>query len=697
MAWQLPYRPTRLHYAVSAALLCSMGSAILLPAAMAATIGKTTITSAQHEPLVAIISISDIESSDFSANLANPKVYKQLGLTPTDAMSVSFIPTSASTGQLMISTSQPVSKPFADVVLAINDNGQRNTVPKTLLMPLGSAQPAKRSERVKSAKPIVARAPKPNLPVISAPTVTSPVTKKAPIVATSSTKPLAVKREAPPPLFAPSSSAANSGTINTANSKNSSALPIARVAAAPNLPLAPASRFDLETTANPAPSMAKTNTLDIKNNRRVSSRPTQPSPPNGDIPINASAKALQPISNRNETAISVEDINSVEDVESIESVEKLKSVEGLVKASTSVASADAATNVQQTLLAQMPANNRTPNDKPSLENKTAKTSSTNSNTLNIQVSRQITVRNSPINKVDSTDSPTLALSFDESMASLNSDDTAKLNSQVAHNLATAADSAVPEPVATSKNAADSASASTISARRETAATDSLPVANEKMVSYTVQRNDNLWLISKQIAEQNNLDISAVMSQIKTQNPNAFINQDADQLKANAELRLPNYEVIPSQSSIQAAISEQRARYLRANKKTAKASSEKATADNTTSAASVSSQIAQAKPTKSANSTAKPTTQTLPQARFSVVAPGGKGQADGTQTKANTATGNGLSTEVLASLKSSRQRTATQAQRTKLLNNSLGSYTQKLQLQNQKLAELEARLKKLRNQ
>ena len=693
MAWQLPYRPNRLHYAVSAALLCSMGSAILLPAAMAATIGKTTITSAQHEPLVAIISISDIKSSDFSANLANPKVYKQLGLTPTDAMSVSFIPTSASTGQLMISTSQPVSKPFADVVLAINDNGQRNTVPKTLLMPLDSAQPAKRSERVKSAKPIVARAPKPNLPVISAPTVTSPVTK-APIITTSSTKPLAVKREAPPPLFAPSSSAANSGISNTANSKNSSAPPIARVAAAPNLPLAPASRFDLNTTANSAPSMAKTNTLDIKNNRRVSSRPTQPSPPNGDIPINASAKALQPISNRNETAISVEDINSVEDVES---VEKLKSVEGLVKASTSVASADAATNVQQTLLAQTPANNRTQNDKPSLENQTAKTSSTNSNTLNIQVSRQITVRNSPINKVDSTDSPTLALSFDESMASLNSDDTAKLNSQVADHLATAADSAAPEPVATSKDAADSASASTISARRETAATDSLPVANEKMVSYTVQRNDNLWLISKQIAEQNNLDISAVMSQIKTQNPNAFINQDADQLKANAELRLPNYEVIPSQSSIQAAISEQRARYLRANKKTAKASSEKATADNTTSAASVSSQIAQAKPTKSANSTAKPATRTLPQARFSVVAPGGKGQADGTQTKADAATGNGLSTEVLASLKSSRQRTATQAQRTKLMNNSLGSYTQKLQLQNQKLAELEARLKKLRNQ
>lgn len=675
MAWQLPYRPTRLHCAVSAALLCSLGSAILLPAAMAATLGKTTITSAQHEPLVAIISVSDIESSDFSAHLATPQVYKQLGLTPTDAMSISFIPTSASTGQLMISTSQPVSKPFADVVLAISDNGQRNMVPKTLLMPLGATQQAKRP------KNLVASAPKPNLPVISASAVTPPMMQE-PTVATT-IRPLAVKRGAPPPLFAQSSSTSNSGASNTANSKNSSTLPIARVAAAPNLPL--------------APSMAKTNTLNIKNNRRVSSRPAQPSHNADDLSLDASAKALQPTSNRNEMVLSVEDIDSVENIE------RFKSVEGLAKVSTSVA----ATNVQQTLLAQTPSNDRTQNDQPSLENNAAEISSVKNNTLNIEVSRQITVRNSPLNQVDSTKSPTLALNFAENMAAKNTNSTSPgsqntdtVSAEQADTLTGLAKRASTERLATDNDADVNASISTNNASRESVATTAEPADKQQMISYTVQLNDNLWLISKQIAEQNNLDISAVMSQIKTQNPNAFINQDADQLKADAELRLPSYEVIPSQSSIQAAITAQRRRYLQTNGKAAKSSSEKLIANeqNKTARSLVSPTAkVESKPSKTSSSEAKTTTQTLPQARFSVVAPGRKGQADGTQTKSATATGNGLSTDILASLKSSRQRTAKQAQRTKLVNNSLGSYTQKLQLQNQKLAELEARLKELRNQ
>ena len=91
MAWQLPYRPTRLHYAVSAAPLCSMGSAILLPAAMAATIGKTTITQHSMSRLSLLLASLTSNFTDFEANLANPKVYKQLGLTPTDVKAV-FIP-----------------------------------------------------------------------------------------------------------------------------------------------------------------------------------------------------------------------------------------------------------------------------------------------------------------------------------------------------------------------------------------------------------------------------------------------------------------------------------------------------------------------------------------------------------------------------------------------------------------------------
>jgi len=53
--------------------------------------------------------------------------------------------------------------------------------------------------------------------------------------------------------------------------------------------------------------------------------------------------------------------------------------------------------------------------------------------------------------------------------------------------------------------------------------------------------------------------------------------------------------------------------------------------------------------------------------------------------------------VLDILKSSRQSTADQAQRLSKTNSTLGGYTKKLQLQNQKLAELQARLEKLRNQ
>ncbi|GAF54645.1 Tfp pilus assembly protein FimV [Psychrobacter sp. JCM 18901] len=81
----------------------------------------------------------------------------------------------------------------------------------------------------------------------------------------------------------------------------------------------------------------------------------------------------------------------------------------------------------------------------------------------------------------------------------------------------------------------------------------------------------------------------------------------------------------------------------------------------------------------------------------MLAPGRDGNADGTQAKAASNTGNGLSTDILATLKASRQQAASQAQRLSSTSSTLSSYTKKIQLQNQKLAELQARLEKLRNQ
>ena len=185
-----------------------------------------------------------------------------------------------------------------------------------------------------------------------------------------------------------------------------------------------------------------------------------------------------------------------------------------------------------------------------------------------------------------------------------------------------------------------------------------------------------------------------MKEIKSQNPSAFINKNADQLKADAQLSLPNYDVLPSQQKLEAAISAQRQYNRKASIPVAKTT--------TTTSKPISKQASKAAPEnpQAAKRTAKPAvtkTQTLPKAQFSVIAPGHQGSADGTKTKSGMAAGNGLSTDVLTILKSSRQSTASQAQRLSKTSGTLESYTRKLQLQNQKLAELQARLKKLRNQ
>lgn len=678
MAWHSPYRLNSLHYAVSMALLCAMGTAISLPSAEAATIGKTTITSSQHEPLVAVISISDIKSSDFSASLANSVVYQQMGLTPTDSMSVNFVATSASTGQVIISTLQPVSKPFADVVLAINDNGQRNVIPRTLLMPLGASVPANRSNRV------VASATKPNLPVVSA----APMVSSRPLSAINNVKPLALKSGAPPPLFESSNSASQAQSTKSIPMVNQ-ALPTISLASAPNLPIAAtkapsiatssrpsrpnSSNLNMMTNNNTSP-LANTKTLDIQSTSRVTSRA------NDNVSNNMESLTTSALDN-NTSALE----NNTASVNTVQpsSATSATTTNMAVETSTVPSASSSATNVQQNLLSQNKATNQT-----------LTSNEQDSNTLNIEITRQISVRNSPLNRVDDTNSPTLALNFDEKIASLN---TQASEVQQADNKA--AEQQQQQQQQQMMDSQSQISATTGSSDSVASSIDQ--TASTQTINYTVQRNDNLWLISKQIAEQNNLDISTVMSQIKAQNPDAFINKNADRLKANAQLSLPNYEVVPSESSIQSAIAAQRERYSQAqaleDKNVAKAKAEPSRAvDDADSKVSTASNIpkeSKAKP----DTTAKTTTQTLPQARFSVVAPNSKGEADGTQTKSATATGNGLDTQVLSSLKSSRQRTAAQAQRVKATSNTLGNYTQKLQLQNQRLAELEARLKKLRSQ
>lgn len=235
-----------------------------------------------------------------------------------------------------------------------------------------------------------------------------------------------------------------------------------------------------------------------------------------------------------------------------------------------------------------------------------------------------------------------------------------------------------------------------------------PTTSSKAV-YTVQRNDNLWTIADEIARKNNLDVATVMSQIHDQNPDAFIEQDANLLKANAKLQLPDYKVIPSQQSLQAAIKARRSQQSRTSNTKVQGSSKVAASASSSNKAATSTKPAATRD-KSANTKAKVTaptpaakretptqtvTKSLPKARMTVIAPGKDGSADGTQTKASAATGSGINTDIMATLKSSRLKTAAQASRVREVNSQLSNYTKTLQLQNQKLAELEARLKELR--
>ena len=584
MSCHLSHRLTTVHRAVSMALLCSVGYAALVSSAQAATIGKTVVTSAQHEPLAASIVVSDIRAADFSASLANSTIYQQMGLAQTDSMTVRFKPTSATSGQVFITTSQPVSTPFADVVLNINDKGQRNVIPKTLLMPLNSRLP------IDTPKNIVTGAKKPNLPSVSSNTA----------------KPLTVREGAPPPLtLSPILATTHSSTSELVASKlpapNIQAPTTTPTSQGNNLAYAP-SRLDNGRLNN------VNNTLNANDNDR---NPTSRLD-NGRLSANGNVTTM---GNSNI------DLNSAKNV------------------------------ANDTALV----NNKT----MPIDNSLSATAVTDKqlDILNIQVTRQI----QPSSK---SEAGMMAASPIMPTPSDNKASTPKAS------LDTSNTAVATVPSSVTNNASISTAASTTTASQ-----------------YQVQRNDSLWVIAQQIAQENDLDIQTVMKQIQTQNPDAFINKDAGQLKADAKLSLPSYDVVPSQQKLEAAIKAQRQYSRRANtpvvKKAAKAPSKKPSETN-----QVAKQRKKPMITK---------TQTLPKAQFSVLAPGRNGNADGTQATSAAATGNGLSTDILATLKASRQSTAAQAQQLSKTSSALDSYTRKIQLQNQKLAELQARLKKLRNQ
>ncbi|MEK6217902.1 MAG: peptigoglycan-binding protein LysM [Psychrobacter sp.] len=601
MSCHLSYRLTSIHRAVSMALFYSISYAALVSSAQAANIGKTVVISAQHEPLVASIMVTDIENTDFSASLANSAIYQQMGLTPTDSMIVRFHPTSATSGQVFITTTKPMSKPFADVVLAINDGNQRNVIPKTLLMPLNDSLP------IATSKNIVTGAKKPNLPVVS----------------TTNAQPLTVRNGAPPPLLSSGSSkpTLKAETLPERNVQSPNIrVPVIQT---PSIQASSSQISSVQATAIPSGLPTAVATTTQSNITTYAPSRLENGRLNNPIDIKNDS-VMAGANNDNNTALTV--------------------------SSNSTLSATSEIDKQLDI-------------------------------LNIQITRQIQPK-SQSNTDMMVASPMALKTLMSNEAAFTNKNKAIIPNDSNNMVATAPLNNIPP----NSNAWQKAVTPKTSAAAKNTSRQVSDKSASSEINYTVQRNDNLWVIAQQIAEKNNIDVQTVMKEIQTQNPDAFINRNANQLKADAQLSLPNYDALPSQQKLEAAISAQR-QYRGANTPVAK----KPTASNP---------VSKGDNTQATKHTEKPATtktQILPKAQFSVLAPGHEGSADGTKTKAGMATGNGLSTEVLDLLKSSRQSTASQAQQLSKTSGTLESYTRKLQLQNQKLAELQARLKKLRNQ
>lgn len=516
MSWQLPHQFNAIYRAVSLALIYPV---LGLATAQAATIGETVIKSSQYEPLSASFSVSDIDATEFSASLANPALYQQMGLTPNAAIQVRFIPTSPTTGRVVLTSTQPIATPFTDVVVALNDNGKQQVVPKTLLMPSNNQVKSSQQQNIQAD-------------ITSQP--------RLPIVGTLEVVPLQVQDAAPPPLF----------------------------------------DEDIVTEQPDESLSAQAQTTADQDNQ----------PAQNDQPILASQ-------------------NLDNETDSVTATVANKQVE----------------------------------------------------ILSTQVIRKVI--------------PAGQYTADQLTAQQQDEQNSQTNEE-AQSEAINAKAQSNQTKPTSQAAADEQQKST--------------------KTYVVQRNDNLWTIAETLASQNNLDVVTVMKAIQQQNPDAFVDGKASLLKANATLSLPDYEVVPSQQGMQAAITANRKAMLQAQQNNKVANKAKASGKPATTTARTTARQTQ-QVARSTHSSQTSINKPLPKAQMTLVTPGQQGSATGTQTQVSAAKGNGGSnTNLVNTLKASRQKTASRAERVNELNDQLSSYTKKVQIQNQKLAELQARLKELKN-
>lgn len=506
MAWQqISTQKTLLSSVMTFMLIGSAGIS------HAMTVGSTQINSAQYEPLNAVIEIKDINPDDFSAKIADSRVFEQMGLENSNRLNVNFVRTSDSSGKLVITSARPVQNPYQNIVLDLSERGQNTFLPKTLL------------------------------------------------VATNDVKQLNIKQ-------------------------------------------------------------AKTQ-MDIQADMSdVSTHHNQYNNQYDDYQVTNASQVNLPISHV--PADSNFDGNMVLD-DNVVLNDNVVFNDNIVASSDSALNAGTAKHTLKDDASSLLASNTT-------SNTTLASNRTHSFT---------TLDEPPIGELASDHILLNALGVDTTDMTGTATDTVMAQSQ-------------PQPTASS--------------------TDSLVDANDPEThhrkTYVVQRNDNLWMISNNIAKRNNVSVYQVMKQIQQDNPDAFIDGKASRIIANAQIILPDYEFIPSQNSLEKALAAKREQL--ANEQTASGGKKSSTTPSTT------------KKRYQAKNTAKATN------RVALVAPSITNQS------ANSSN-NAPSTDLVGRLKNTRQSTASTVRSVNGLNHKFSDYAKKLEVQNEKIAQLEAKLKELK--
>src|SRR5699024_406691 len=161
--------------------------------------------------------------------------------------------------------------------------------------------------------------------------------------------------------------------------------------------------------------------------------------------------------------------------------------------------------------------NTTPNPTDALDNtKTTPMNEQIFNILNVKITRQIQLKNNKNNDISNnavmvTASTTVAPYSNRITGQSNADNNTIMNAPLnrAPSSEVSYSNASTNPIASKPNILTTEpSIKTVSLGLVNTAANN---DNNSKITYTVQRNDNLWVIAQQIAEKNNLDVQTVMS------------------------------------------------------------------------------------------------------------------------------------------------------------------------------------------